>query len=295
MNKKGQINPTVAIVLVVVIIIALVTFYVVWRASGDPFKSSSEILFNETKEALNTSETNISLSNLNPSANPSDKCGNLRGYSIQNTELHGKVGTWELYPGYYECLGADCCSSYVYEHVLDFGDIQEDKLVKLDFYIQNIVKVNIAANMCMPPFTNCCPDGTSLKGMSGGNLECTIGDPYDLLFYFSETGKPSDWKKFYQARYSSPGKHEIMLPVGNFKFIKVLSIKAYLDYINGEVAPWEYSDQRYLTMCNEFYPKKTGYNFLYNLDTGTPVTELTDLNKNQGYVITVSQEGVWSS
>ena len=160
-------------------------------------------------------------------------------------------------PYYNECIKIDCCEPYVYEQVLDFGKIVKDKFVYLFYYV----------------------NGTSSH--------------HYILFYYSRTGRDSDWHKFYQTDNKN-GNHSIILPIGEeFRFIKLLGMKStYIDYAEGEVLPWDLGGGNYLDVCNHYNPEKTGVNYFYN-ESGEDYSDLI-LEKGKGYIISMKEAGKWT-
>ncbi|MDD3492394.1 MAG: hypothetical protein PHZ19_02710 [Candidatus Thermoplasmatota archaeon] len=102
-------------------------------------------------------------------------------------------------PDYEKCAKVDCCDGFVYAHILDLSTVVEDKFVHIKYTTEGASKV---------------------------------------MFYYSETGNPADWHKFYHTE-KGKGDYQITLPIAEkFRFIKVESTEDYLKSSEVRVIPW---------------------------------------------------------
>jgi hypothetical protein len=295
LGKRG-FSAIVVIVVVVGIVLGIISLILIYSVTGQPFQETAIRLSNETEERANISFGNITLEQAIYLGRPYDECGNKRGVASQDTRFD-EVTTMGIttYPEYYECTGYDCCKGFVYEHILDMGKENRDMFFHMDYYIQNEFQVDSTAIGCTD--AECCPFGIPYDRTDGTIVYCKYSSPYTIIFYYSATGKEADWHKFYHTRYYTPpdppGKQEIILPIADrFKFIKVIALNSYLDYINGEVIPWKYPGDRYIDVCSEYYPDIEGTNYLYNPD-GDEIILLDPLLGGNGYILNMSTEGEW--
>ncbi|UCD03843.1 MAG: hypothetical protein JSW73_04865 [Candidatus Woesearchaeota archaeon] len=296
LGKKGF--DTAAIVIVaVIIILGVLSLILVYSTTSSPFKETGIKLSEKSEEYANVSFGNLTLDPSLYMGRPYDECGNKRGVSSQDVRFDEVtfIGL-TVYPEYYECVGYDCCRGFVYEHILDMGKEYTDKFLHIDYYLQNTFEVDSFAKGCTGD--ECCQFDTVYTGVTIGDIVyCKYPEPYIFLFYYSATGKEADWHKFYHTRYYTPpdppGKQELILPIGDeFRFIKVITLNSYLDYINGEVIPWKYPGKRYITVCNKYHPDIEGTNHLYNPD-GDDIILLDPLEGGNGYILNMSTEGIW--
>lgn len=295
-RRKGLEKPTLIVVWIMLFVIALLSIATLFIALGSPFRSGAEQLSETSETYANVSLGNFSEEKLSYEGRPYDVCGNNRGSSRQNSYFATtNSDDVPIYPEFYECTASDCCKGFVYEHILDFGSVQRDNFVHIEFFIQIKIKLNHTAHSC-DPLSDCCLEfpGYVFSGVSGDIINCTFIEEADILFYYSKTGLAYDWEKFYHEQYSSGGRKEIILPIGGeYKFVKVFSPNIFIDYIEGQVIPWEYQSFNYLDVCNSYFPSKRGFNYLYD-SSGEELKDISLFTRGQGYIINMREEGEWT-
>jgi len=312
LRKKGAAG-TLVLIVVISIVLGLLTLRVFYTVGGEPLKESSELLRLEAEERISDVEVETELDKLLYEGRPYDKCGNKRGKSFQdekfslireNNDSADNPFIQIKYPEFYECTTQDCCAGFVYKHILDIGSPVEDMFVYFDFYITKRFEVDAQDKNCTNDDTFCCPSGTAFIAGSKTPEKALCGyavpTECELIFYHSVTGEEQAWKKFYQTNetlsHTIRGRRERwILPIGEkFKLIKVLSpTGCFISYINAEVIPWDFNNERYLDICTDYYPKKysNSLNFLYD-DDGEKFDNLTDLESAGGYILDLDKEGI---
>lgn len=316
-NKKGVVSPNALIVLLIIIVIGILSVVAIFIVTQKPFKASATQISEKTSDFINLSKGNLSMGDLEASPMPTDECGNSMGLSKQAhnfSRINYTTGV-PFYPKYFDCIGEDCCRDFVYMHVLNFQGLIKDKFVYLDFYLSRDFVVNKSefARACVPDSLCCTELGANYLGTDGDLVECAYGptnagNPYTLLFYYSDTGRPTDWVKIYDITYNSGGRKTILLPIADkFKFVRIMAVNnpslgadiGFIPYIRGQIIPWQYKANRYYDVCMNYSPARdTGSeNFLYD-DTGEELDELKYLYKNaRGYIVNISANssglGLW--